>query len=94
MAANIQVSRVREGEFSVTVVEGSSRTKHTVTVNAGDYARLAGDKIGAEELITKSFEFLLEREPKESILPRFNLMEIARYFPSFESEMAQRLRKR
>jgi len=31
---------------------------------------LTGGKIAKEELIKKSFEFLLEREPKESIFSR------------------------
>jgi hypothetical protein len=35
---------------------------------------------------------LLEHEPKESILPRFDLLEIARYFPSFERDLQQKLR--
>jgi len=37
--------------------------------------------------IKKSFEFLLEREPKESILPRFNLRVINQYFPEFKEEI-------
>ena len=38
----------------------------------------------AEELVRRSFEFLLEREPKESILSRFDLTVISRYFPEYE----------
>jgi hypothetical protein len=94
MAANIEVSRVREGEFLVTVVEGATRSKHYVTLKAPDCARLAGGKIEAEHLIARSFEFLLEREPQESILPRFDLLEIARYFPSFERDIRFRARAR
>lgn len=37
-----------------------------------------------EELIRKSFDFLLEREPKESILREFEVAAIARYFPDYE----------
>ncbi len=48
---------------------------------------LTGGKITKEELIKKSFEFLLEREPKESILSRFNLRIIKQYFPEFEEEI-------
>ena len=39
----------------------------------------------------RSFEFLLEREPKESILARFDLSVIARYFPEYDREIARRL---
>jgi hypothetical protein len=34
---------------------------------------------------------LLEREPKESILRRFDVMAISRYFPEFEREMPRYL---
>ena len=33
------------------------------------------------------FEFLLAREPKESILPSFEIPVIGRYFPEFEREI-------
>jgi hypothetical protein len=91
MAAKIEVTRVRDAEFQVVVVEGTSRSKHQVTLKEGDYARLSGGKIQPEELIAKSFEFLLEHEPKESILPRFDLLEIARYFPGFERHVRQEM---
>lgn len=48
---------------------------------------LTQDKINKEGLIKKSFEFLLEREPKESILPMFNLRVINDYFTEFEGEI-------
>ena len=38
-----------------------------------------------------AFEFLLENEPKESILGRFELPLIGRYFPNFEAEMKRRI---
>ena len=41
-----------------------------------------------------AFEFLLENEPKESILGRFDLPLIGRYFPNFESEIRRRLANR
>ncbi|MFP4384841.1 MAG: hypothetical protein ACLFST_05240 [Spirochaetia bacterium] len=36
------------------------------------------------DLIKKSFEFLLKRESKESILSSFDLPTIQRYFPEYE----------
>jgi hypothetical protein len=41
--------------------------------------------------VTESFRFLLEREPKESILGSFDLTVIGRYFPEYEREIAKRL---
>jgi hypothetical protein len=37
-----------------------------------------------------TFAFLLEREPKESILSSFDVSVIGRYFPGFEREIAGR----
>jgi hypothetical protein len=79
------------GEFRVRVSDGVSETIHTVTLADADYARLTSGRVSADELVRRSFEFLLEREPKESILPRFDLMVIARYFPEYEGEMRRRL---
>jgi hypothetical protein len=41
--------------------------------------------------VRRSFEFLLDNEPKESILARFDLAVIGRYFPQFEREIKRRL---
>jgi len=45
--------------------------------------------VGKEELIRKSFEFLLEREPKESIFSKFNLQIINNYFPEYEKRIKE-----
>ena len=39
------------------------------------------------DLVRRSFVFLLEREPKESILRSFDLPVIGRYFPDYEREI-------
>ena len=73
MAATIQVEKLREGEFRVTVAEAGSRTTHQVTLTNDYYQRLTGGAVAPEELVRRSFEFLLEREAKESILRQFDL---------------------
>jgi len=80
----IEVKRKNENEFLVTVEEDSSSTNHVVTVDDEYYEKLTGKEISKEELIERSFEFLLTREPKESILRSFNLKVINRYFPEYE----------
>ena len=42
-----------------------------------------------EELVRRSFEFLLERESKESILREFDLSVIQRYFPEYDQAMTE-----
>ena len=91
MAAKIEVEKVDQLKFRVRVIEGGSESTHDVTVSPGQLAKLAGDKIQPEELVRRSFEFLLEREPKESILTRFDLSVISRYFQEYEREIKRRL---
>lgn len=94
MRAKISVAPEGPNEFRVTVVEGSTESSHRVTARPADVERIAGEKLDAAGLVKMAFEFLLEHEPKESILPVFELMLIARYFPSFEREMARRLERK
>ena len=87
MAATITVAQQRPGTYRVEVSEGGSRTVHTVTVD-DVYARsLGGDGVDVALLVRRSFDFLLAREPKESILQSFALPVIRRYFPDYEPEM-------
>ena len=76
--------------YRVTVSEGSSRSEHDVSADPGDVERYGGGA-GPEALLRASFEFLLEREPKESILRSFRLPVIERYFPEYPAEIRKRL---
>ena len=91
MPARIEVEKLDASRFRVRVIEAGSESTHQVTLDPKDHARLAGDTAEPEKLIRKSFEFLLEREPKESILARFDLSVIRRYFPDYEREIRKRL---
>jgi hypothetical protein len=85
----IEVTRVANGDplqFDVTVREGKSETRHRVSLSRADFERLAND-LEAEALIDAAFRFLLDREPKESILARFDVSVISRYFSEFEREL-------
>jgi hypothetical protein len=44
-----------------------------------------------QHCLEAAFRFLLDREPKESILARFDVTAISRYFPEFEGEMPRYL---
>lgn len=83
----------RDGGWTavVEVSEGGGGTTHRVAVTSDAYERLSGGAATPEELVRRSFEFLLEREPKESILREFDLTVISRYFPEYEAEIRRRL---
>ena len=75
----------------VTVRDDRSSSSHDVTVSGDDATRLAaaGDTADVERLLYETFDFLLEREPKESILRRFELPVIERYFPDYPAAIAR-----
>jgi hypothetical protein len=62
--------------------EGQTVTDHVVLVNRSDLERLAPGS-SVEDLVTRSFEFLLDREAPRSILRRFSLSDIESYFPDY-----------
>jgi hypothetical protein len=74
--------------LDVAVREKGGETRHEVTLSRETLSRLA-PSVGAESFVRSCFEFLLAREPKESILSRFDVSVISRYFPEFEREIRQ-----
>jgi hypothetical protein len=67
----------------VRVDEGGTQTQHRVTVRRPTFDELSTGVVSPEELVLASFRFLLEREPKESILREFDLDVIGRYFTEY-----------
>ena len=76
--------------YRVTVTDSRSSSTHEVTAKLDDVARF-GVGASAEELIEASFRFLLDREPKESILSRFDLSIISKYFSEYEARIGDYL---
>ena len=89
-AARISVESSGGAVYRVLVEQGTSQTRHDVTVTPEDIARYAPGAT-AERLVEASFEFLLEREPASSILSRFALPVIERYFPEYPRVIRQKI---
>jgi len=90
----IQVRRTGKGdplEFEVIVREGKGETRHDVTMSRETCERLTAGKHTPEHCLEAAFRFLLDREQKESILARFDVTVISRYFPEFERELLRYL---
>ncbi len=86
----IQVRCTGEGdplEFEVIIREGKGETRHNVTMSRETCERLTAGKYTPERCLEAAFQFLLDREPKESILRRFDVSVISRYFPEFQREL-------
>jgi hypothetical protein len=94
MTAKVEVRKSGEGDplrFDAIVLEDESETRHEVTMSVETYARLTAGKQTPEQCVEAAFRFLLDRESKESILPRFDMKVISRYFPEFERELPRYL---
>jgi hypothetical protein len=57
------------------------------------YEKISNGIIGSEDFVKKSFEFLLKREDKNSILKEFNIKQISEYFPEYEAEIKKTIRE-
>jgi hypothetical protein len=80
----IRIRCISEGDpsdFEVIVSDRRSETRHHVTMSQATWERLTGGKHGPEQCLDAAFRFLLDREPKESILRRFDVMVISHHFP-------------
>ncbi len=86
----IDIQQIDDSTFVVTV-EGRVTTKHEVTVDPSYYEKLSGGRVPPEQLVEKSFKFLLEREANTSILRRFDLSVISQYFPEYENTIPKML---
>lgn len=76
--------------FEVEVKNKNSSTSHVVTLERSSHKRFSPGH-SPEELIWASFLFLLDKEDKESILPKFDLIDITKYFPEYEKEIVKYL---
>jgi hypothetical protein len=90
MTAMVRVEAEKDARgwrCAVEVAGGGTSTRHEVRVHTGDLERWGRRDETADQLVGRAFEFLLAREPASQILRRFDLSDIPRYFPEFDSEM-------
>ena len=78
---------------TATVRDDRGSSTHDVTVSAADATALgaATEASDVERLLYETFDFLLERESKESILRSFDISVVSGYFPDYEHEIRSRL---
>ena len=80
------ITELSKDMFEITVNADQS-TKHVVSVTDQMLLNLTNNKISKEELLNFSFNFLLEREPNTSILSKFDIIVISKYFPEYISKV-------
>ena len=86
--AEIHITTIDANHYQVQVVS-STTTTHNVSVQPEYAQKLTSGTMTTVDLIHQSFEFLLARESKTSILRSFDLSVIAHYFPEYEREMSK-----
>ena len=75
---------------SVVVGDDAGATQHEVLVDRETLEDIAPTAT-PELLVAESFAFLLEREPRESIMREFELPIIGRFFADYPDEIRRRL---
>ena len=80
------ITELSKDKFEITV-NADQITKHVVSVTDQMLLNLTNNKISKEELLNFSFNFLLEREPNTSILSKFDIIVISKYFPEYTNKV-------
>lgn len=88
--AHIDVRPLSDDTFEVVIDEEGSQSTHLVTATE-KHADLLCDGCDRAHLVESSIRFLLDREPKASILNQFDLDVIATYFPDYVSAIGEYL---
>ena len=83
---SVSIKKQTDDVFKVTVAD-SMTTTHEVTVNDQSLTDLTDDKVTKEQLLDFSFNFLLDREPNTSILSKFDINVISKYFSAYRDEV-------
>ena len=83
---SISIKKLTDDVFQVTVAD-SMTTTHEVTVTDQSLTDLTDDKVTKEQLLEFSFNFLLDREPNTSILSKFDINVISKYFSDYRVEV-------
>ncbi len=86
----MKVTPLGPSSYRVSVRGGTGTTDHEVEVPAGFLARQGLGGVDGEEVVRWTFGFLLEREPATSILRRFSLDVVPRYFPEYLEQLRAR----
>lgn len=90
--AEILVTEADGASYDVSVSEGASVSTHIVEATEDDLIGLGIADHDRRAVVEESMRFLLEREPKESIMARFGLRTISGFFPDYPDVIRRRMR--
>jgi hypothetical protein len=81
----VALRRSEAGWVADVTVRDRTTTTHRVRVSSAEHERYGGGDVA--ELVRRSFDFMLAREPNTSILRDFELSTIERYFPDYPTQI-------
>lgn len=73
--------------YEVCVTDNGHKHQYRVTLSWLDYDLWSHGRVAPERVVRAAFEFLLQREPASSILPKFDCSLIRRYFAEVDREL-------
>jgi hypothetical protein len=82
-----EIDRDRGWSYEVEVRDAGSVHRYEVTLSWSDYDLWSHGQVAPERVVKAAFRFLLEREPADAILPRFDCAVIRRYFPDVDKHI-------
>ena len=74
-----------EDAYEVIVQE----QKFMVILDEGTYQELTKEKYSVNELIRGTFRFLVDREPLEQVMRKFNVRMVSSFFPEFPDKIEE-----
>jgi len=78
----ILINALSKDKFEIEI-KAEQKSKHFVSLSDETHLNLSSGKISKKDLIEFSFLFLLDRESNTSILSKFKLRDISKYFPEY-----------
>ena len=77
--------------YDVTVFDQGKAHRHTVTLSFQDYDLWCHGRVGPSRVVEAAFKFLLENEPADQIMSRFDCSTIRRHFPAVDERLPKLL---
>ena len=73
--------------YPVRVFADGKTREYAVTLSWSDYDLWSRGRAAPSKVVERAFEFLLEREPADAIMGKFDCSVIRRYFPEVDREL-------
>jgi spore germination protein YaaH len=73
--------------YEVVVKDNGRRLEYAVTLSWRDYDHWSHGRVAPQKVVKAAFEFLLSKEPADSIVAKFDCSLIRRYFPEVDREL-------